>query len=152
MDESRQRNRDIKEVVMPDDIEIRDNPGVKTFLRTITELSITGLVWGIWIYLLLPIVNVLLWILGFRYFYVEVFEKVGYLEFFELISKMGWIILIVFVIFRSWGYYNYWRFGKRNKRRNVSASSINQFAEYFKIHPEEVKELMSKKEIIWPLQ
>ncbi len=153
MEESRQRNRDHREeVIMSEDIEIRDNPSLKSFLRTITELSITGIVWGLWLYLLSPILSLVLWILGFRYFYVEVIEKVGYKEFFALISKMGWIILVVFVVLRSWGYYNYWRFGKRNKRRSVATSGIDQFAEYFNLHPDKVKELMSKKEIVWPLQ
>ncbi len=134
---------------MPE-IEIRNNPGFLSFLRKITEISLTGFVWGIWLYLLLPIINILLWVVGISSIYTEVFEKVGYLEFFKLIQKMGWVVLIAFIVFRGWGYYNYRRFGKRNKRSSFEEYRQVDLASYFKITPEEVEQLTSEKEVPWP--
>jgi len=54
---------------MPE-IKIIDKPKLKTFLRTITELTFTSVMWGFWIYLFLPLVNVVLWLFGIRYFYI----------------------------------------------------------------------------------
>jgi poly-beta-1,6-N-acetyl-D-glucosamine biosynthesis protein PgaD len=61
---------------MPE-IEIKDLPGIKSFLRNTAELSFTGFVWGIWIYMFLPILNIIMWFLGFSFFYIEVIEKSG---------------------------------------------------------------------------
>lgn len=134
---------------MPE-IQVKDNPNLMSFLRRITEIGLTGLVWGLWIYLLLPIINLLLWIFGVRHVYHEVFENLGYLELFVLIQKIGWVIIVSFIVFRLWGYYNYWRFGRRNKRRSVGVSNIEDFARHFNIDVRKVESLMSQKEILWP--
>ncbi len=136
---------------MPE-IEIKDNPKLKSFLRKVTELSFTSVIWGIWIYLFLPILNITLWVLGVRYFNIEVIEKVGYLELLGLLNKLGWTVLVLFVALRSWGYYNYWRFGRRNRRKTISPTVVEELAGYFQIPLEQVEQLISKKEVIWPVQ
>lgn len=133
---------------MPE-IEIKDNPKLKSFLRKVTELSFTSVIWGMWIYLFLPILNITLWVLGVRYFHIEVIEEVGYLELLDLLNKLGWTVLVLFVAFRSWGYYNYWRFGRRNRRKTVSPTVVEELAGYFQIPLEQVEQLRSKKEVVW---
>ncbi len=134
---------------MPE-IEIKDKPELRTFLRKVTELSFTGIVWGIWAYLFLPVLNIILWVLGIRYFQIKVIEEVGYLELLAMMNRLGWTILIVFLVLRIWGYYNYWRFGRRNRRNSVSPASIEQIARYYNIPSEELKQLISRKEITLP--
>ncbi len=133
---------------MPE-IEIRDNPKLKRFLRNITEVGFTGIMWGLWIYLFLPLMNIVLWLLGIRYFHIEVIEKVGYKELIGLLNNMGWTVLVLFLILRLWGYYNYIRFGKKDRRRRTPSLTTERLAEHFHIPIEEVKNLQSKKEIIW---
>jgi biofilm PGA synthesis protein PgaD len=133
---------------MPE-IEIRDNPRLKRFLRTITEVGFTGIMWGLWIYLFLPLLNIVLWLLGIRYFHIEVIEHIGYKEFIGLLHNMGWIVLVVFIILRLWGYYNYMRFGRNDRRRRTPSITTEQLAGYFNIPIEEVENLQSKKEIVW---
>lgn len=133
---------------MPE-IEIRDNPKLRGFFRNITELTFTGLVWGIWVYLLLPLVNIIMWILGLRFIEVSVVEKLGYSDMLVLMSKMGWIVLTVFLILRLWGIYNYKRFGKRSRRRSSPPATIEQLAVHFQIPVEQVEYLRSQKEIVW---
>ncbi len=132
------------------DIQIKDNPTLKSYIRTLTEIGITGIIWGIWIYLLLPIINLLLWVFGIKHIYVEVFENLGYKEFLTLIQKMGWIIIGFFVVLRLWGYYNYWRFAKRNKRKSVKTSNVEDITKIFNIETDKIKKLMYRKEIVWP--
>jgi poly-beta-1,6-N-acetyl-D-glucosamine biosynthesis protein PgaD len=136
---------------MPE-IEIKDIPGIKSFIRNITEFSFTSFVWVVWVYLFLPILNIILWLLGYSVFYFEIMEKVGYLELFALLEKMGWSIVIVFVVMRTWGYYNYWRFGRRSRRKAMPPATAEQFAEHFQISPEDVERIKGKKELIWPSQ
>ncbi len=104
--------------------------------------------WGVWVYLFMPLVNIVLWFLGIRYFYIEVIEKVGYKELIGLLNNMGWIVLILFVIMRVWGYYNYVRYGKKDRRKGNPPLTVVQIADYFQITVEEFKTLQSKKEIV----
>ena len=109
------------------------------------------LVWALWLYLFLPLLNIILWLLGIHFFYVEVLEKAGYLQLLNLFYKMGWSILVVFAVLRLWGYYNYRRFGKKDRRKFVSATTAEQLSGLFNLPPEQIVELQSKKEVIWPL-
>ncbi len=133
---------------MPD-IEIRDNPKLKSISRNITELTFTGFVWGIWMYLLLPIVNVLLWIVGLKFIDTSVIDQVGYKELLGLIGKMGWIVLIVFIVFRLWGFYNYNKFGKKSRRKNAQPVTTEQLGKHFQVPSDAIKALQLQKEISW---
>ena len=134
---------------MPE-IKIIDNPKLKSFIRNIGEWSFTTLMWGIWIYLFLPLLNVILWLLGFHLFYIKVIEKGGYIQLLNLLGKMGWAVLLVFGILRLWGYYNYIRFGKKNRRKSVSPTTADQLSEFFNLPRDQVLEMQSKKEVVWP--
>ncbi len=136
---------------MPE-IEIIDKPKLKSFLRKITELSFTSLMWGLWFYLFLPILTLILWALGFRNFYIEVFEFAGYKGLITILLKAGWVILSVFLVLRFWGLYNYWRFGKRERRKNLPSETLIKTVEYFRVSPEQIQDLQSSKEVEWPIQ
>jgi len=135
---------------MPE-IKIVNNTKLKSFLRNVSEWSFTTLVWALWLYLFLPLLNIILWLLGIHFFYVEVLEKAGYLQLLNLFYKMGWSILVVFAVLRLWGYYNYRRFGKKDRRKFVSATTVEQLSGHFNLPPGQIIELQSKKEVIWPL-
>lgn len=136
---------------MPE-IEIRDNPKLKSFLRNVGEWSFTTLMWALWLYLFLPLLNVILWLLGVRFFYVEVFEKAGYVQLLTLLNKMGWGVLVLFAILRFWGYYNYIKFGRKDRRKSRSSTTVEQLSKSFNLPPEKILELQSQKEVVWPPQ
>jgi len=136
---------------MPE-IEIIDKPKLKSFLRKITEMSFTSLMWGFWLYLFLPLLNLVLWLMGIRYFYIEVIELTGYNGLINLLFKIGWVILSVFLILRLWGYYNYWRFGKRERRKSLPSGTFEKLAEYFQVPLEQIQDIQSRKEVVWPIQ
>lgn len=136
---------------MPE-IEIIDKPKLKSFLRKIAELSFTSLMWGVWLYLFLPLLNLILWLMGIRYFYIEVIELAGYKGLMNLLLKTGWVILGVFLILRLWGYYNYWRFGKKERRKSLPTGTSEKMAEYFQVSPEQIQDIQSSKEVVWPIR
>jgi len=135
---------------MPE-IKIIDNAKLKSFPRNVSELSFTMLVWALWLYLFLPLLNIILWLLGIHFFYAEVIEKAGYLQLLSLFTRMGWSILVVFAVLRFWGYYNYFRFGKKDRRKFASSTTVEQLSGFFNISSEKIVELQSKKEVVWPL-
>jgi poly-beta-1,6-N-acetyl-D-glucosamine biosynthesis protein PgaD len=132
---------------MPE-IKIIDNPSLKGFFRNMGEWSFTVLMWGVWVYFFLPIINIILWLFGIRHFYIELVEKGGYYEFLNLIERIGWLILIVFAILRLWGWYNYKKFGQLNRRKFPLATTTEKLSEYFKIPIKTIQELQGQKEVI----
>jgi poly-beta-1,6-N-acetyl-D-glucosamine biosynthesis protein PgaD len=133
-------------------IEIFDNPKLKSILRDITEGGFTTLMWGGWIYLLLPLLNLSLWFLGLRFIYIEFFQIDSFREFLGLLTGMGWAIIGIFIILRGWGLYNYYRFGKKNRRSQLPANHLNEkMAVFFQISPEEINLIQNSKEVVWPL-
>ncbi len=133
---------------MPE-IEIRDNPKLRSFLRNITEMTFTGFVWGVWVYLLLPVLNFLLWIFGLSMLKITVLEQVGLKEFLDLLHKMGWTVLVVFLILRLWGFYNYHMFGKRSRRKASPPVTVEQLAEHYHIPVEDIQRMRTEKEVVW---
>jgi poly-beta-1,6-N-acetyl-D-glucosamine biosynthesis protein PgaD len=133
------------------EIKIIDKPNLKRFTKNISEWSFTTVMWAIYLYLILPVLNVILWLLGVQIIFMEVIEKSMYLHLLNLLENLGWCILIVFGILRIWGYYNYIRFGRKNRRKEASCVTIEQLAEFFELPPEQILRLQSQKEVFWPM-
>lgn len=132
------------------DVKIINKPEAKSTTRKITEGGMTGLIWSLWLYLLLPIINLLLWFLGLSAVKSELIEKAGYLQFIGLVEQMGATILIAFIIMRLWGIYNYYRFGRLVRRKSEMPDSMVKLSNYYQLEPQMLLQLESKKEIIWP--
>ncbi|MFQ5328642.1 MAG: poly-beta-1,6-N-acetyl-D-glucosamine biosynthesis protein PgaD [Thermodesulfobacteriota bacterium] len=133
---------------MPD-IYIVDKPELKSKGRKLSEMSVTTFIWVLWLWLLLPIINIILWTVGIQTFYRTLIVETGYLDFFSLIRRMGLTVVLVFVIMRAWGYYNYWRFGKRNKnkRRNLPPATPGMISEIFRLSPGDIVKIQESKEV-----
>ena len=131
-------------------IEIIDNPSLKGFFRNIGEWTVTVLMWGIWVYFFLPILNIVLWLMGVRYFYSEVIAPRAYAELLSLLGHLGWIILVVFIILRLWGYYNCARFGKLTRRKFPAPTTAEDISQFCNIPVERILMFQSQKEVFWP--
>ena len=107
------------------------------------------LMWGLWIYFFMPIISFILWLIGVRHFYVELIEKGGYLEFLDLIHRLGWTIIVVFAILRLWGYYNYIKFGGLNRRKFPQPTRTGQLSDHYKVSDDLINEMQGIDEILW---
>jgi poly-beta-1,6-N-acetyl-D-glucosamine biosynthesis protein PgaD len=107
--------------------------------------------WGLWIYMILPVINIVLWIFGIRYFHISIIEKAGYRELLHLVGNMGWSVLAVFLIMRLWGFYNYRKFGRKDRRTGKVPYDSGKVAELYDISAETIRDLQSKKEIVWQI-
>ncbi|MBW1732164.1 MAG: poly-beta-1,6-N-acetyl-D-glucosamine biosynthesis protein PgaD [Deltaproteobacteria bacterium] len=135
---------------MPE-VEIIDNPKLRSVFRDIGEWGFTTFMWALWVYLFLPVLNLILWLLGAHFFFVEIVKKGGFSEMVELVKRLGLAVVVVFVILRLWGYYNYVKFGKKDRRRSSQETHLEDLAQHFSLSAEEVQALQQKKEIFWPL-
>jgi biofilm PGA synthesis protein PgaD len=81
----------------------------------------TVLFWALWIYLWLPVLGLLGWVLGIRIGYHVMVVQNGFVG---LIDQLGWYSTIVAVLGGSlllWAYYNLLRFRGVERRRGASA-------------------------------
>jgi len=132
-------------------VEIIDNPKLKSLFRNIGEWGFTTFMWAFWVYLFLPVLNLILWLFGAHFFFVEIVRKGGFSEMVDLVKKLGLAVAVVFVTLRLWGYYNYLKFGKKNRRVNSQDTRIEDLAQHFSLSAEDVHAIQNKKEIFWPL-
>lgn len=121
--------------VVKDDIEILDYPGLRGFLRNITEWSFTLTFWAFWLYLFLPLINLLVWMLVGKTIFSTVIAQSGYLELLEILKKWGIAVVVAIATFTGWAYYNYWMFGRRNRRKRAIACLDEEIASFFHTSP-----------------
>jgi len=136
------------------DIEIIDKPEAKSTWQHISDMSLTSLMWAGWLYLFLPVVNMLMWVLGLSYFYSELTEETSYIQMQHLFETTGWTIIIAFLILRLWGLWNYFHFGRPSRNRRHQALqpiSIDKISEHYKLPPKELVAIQNLKEIVWPM-
>ena len=90
---------------------------VKSPLRKFIEDFITVVCWGIYLYLLLPLLTLVLWVFGVQTIYDQIIGAKGYEELARLLQNGGITVLIIFLIVSGWTYYNYLWFLRRGERR-----------------------------------
>jgi len=133
-------------------IELIHEPQAKSWPRRMIEAGITGLAWSIWFYLLMPVINILMWLLSGEIIFDRLFSEHGLEIFYNLVKQMGAIIICCFIIIQGWGYYNYIRFGKKNRRKGLQlgAEEERMLAEFHHMDQKLLHQLRGKKEVIWP--
>jgi len=135
----------------PSGIEIIDVPEVKTLSRKIVDYSFTAIMWVMWLYLLMPLINLLLWAVGIHFFYNQVMATTTAADIMAMMSAAGWAILAVFVVLRVWGLYNYWAFGKHDRRKAKDMSTIYGLARFHRMPPSRILAMQERQEVVWPM-
>lgn len=97
------------------------------------EFSLTTIGWVVWIFLCRPLLLVVLWYLGFRFFFRHMVDLGGLAGLQELkYLYLSVIILIVFFV-RGWNFYNKVRYGKKKRRKFAPPVSEKRLEEHFKL-------------------
>jgi len=101
--------------------------------------SITLMFWMAWIYLWVPILSIIGWLLGIKLFHYQMIT-LGGIE--GLIGMLAWYAVAVFLLSGSliaWATYNIQRFKNKNRRgpRKVVTEEIQ--ADYFKVEVSDVR-------------
>jgi biofilm PGA synthesis protein PgaD len=130
-------------------IEIEEKKEFRSPLRNMVEWSFTTAMWALWIYLFLPLLTLILWWAGARYFYSSLFQQTGLEHLMHLGVRLGWFVVITVIVLRGWGLYNYYMYGRLARRRQPAPVSAAEMGAHFGLSDDEVIDLQSKKEIVW---
>lgn len=88
---------------------------------------VTAAFWGLYIYLWLPLVTLILWLLGIRTAYFELYTRAHEVEPF-LVLSLPVIAALCAVCLISWAEYNRWRFSSRDRRNPQVDANLAEVA------------------------
>ena len=122
---------------------------LKSRTLKIGEIILTIILWAMFIYFLIPLINFVIWILSAKYLYINIFLEQHYIHIANTLTYGIIIIIIIFEIIASWFLYNYKRFYNKNRRKNqVKDLSPEKIAHYFSVPEKTILRLKSMKIII----
>jgi biofilm PGA synthesis protein PgaD len=84
---------------------------------------LTALFWGVWLYLLLPLVSLLFWAFGVR-FLVEQISQGGFEGLLGSLINYGVVLLVLVSLLALWIAWNVVRYGGSSDRRTVKRAEV----------------------------
>ena len=88
---------------------------------------LTVLFWGVWLYLVLPLVSLLLWVFGVR-FLVEQIRRGGYEVLLGSLISYGVVLAVLVGLLALWIAWNVVRYGGSHDRRTVKRAEVSDAA------------------------
>lgn len=105
--------------------------------------GLTVIIWVLWIYLWLPLITGILWVVGLRWAYFQVFRGARGVSLWVIV----WILLAVIVAVAYWSTYNNIRYAGRTQRRRAKAVSKTAIGERFGVGGPTVSMLMRERRL-----
>lgn len=101
------------------DAHLIDRPESQSSNRRTAYGMLTGLAWLIYLYLWLPLVTLLIWWLGVKTAYVELYLREQRIDTF-LLLVVPLIIIVVAIVLLGWAEYNRHRFQHKDRRQSIA--------------------------------
>jgi len=116
-------------------------------IRRRAEISITTVGWIVWIFLCRPALLVVLWLIGFRFFFRHMIDLSGLAGLQELRLFYISAIIVIILLIRGWNMYNKARYGKKKRRSTAKGVSEEKLESCFKLPRNGAKKLQDMREI-----
>jgi biofilm PGA synthesis protein PgaD len=118
-------------------------------LQRAAEITITTLFWLAWLYLIMPLVSLLLWMLGVELFVEVMITRGGYQALLEELVNYGLVILGMLTVTLLWVNWNLRRYGRHNKRTLQPQSvSIKELAAHSGLSRTEVSGMQTARQLL----
>jgi biofilm PGA synthesis protein PgaD len=105
--------------------------------------TLTVSIWALWIYLWLPLITGILWIVGIRWAYIQVFKGARGVSLWVIV----WILGAVIVAVSYWSIYNSVRYEGRMQRRHAKAVSKTMIGQKFGVTGDALYTLMHERRL-----
>jgi poly-beta-1,6-N-acetyl-D-glucosamine biosynthesis protein PgaD len=90
--------------------------------RFALEITVTTVFWGLWLYVVMPLISALLWVAGVHVFVEQMFVLGGYEALIERLSAYGGVVLAMLAVISLWIAWNVRHYGHRNTRTHALAA------------------------------
>lgn len=88
---------------------------------------VTAVFWGMYVYLWMPVITLVLWLLGIRNAYFELYLREHRVEPFLLIALPSMAVCATALLI-VWAEYNRWRFAGKDRRGAPASASLDEIA------------------------
>lgn len=88
---------------------------------------VTAVFWGMYVYLWMPVITFVLWVLGIRNAYFELYMREHRVEPFLLIALPS-LALCAAAVLIAWAEYNRWRFAGKDRRGAPASATLDEIA------------------------
>ena len=119
---------------------IINEPRLQTLRQRYAYSLVTFVFWVFWLYLWLPLVSLVAWLLGINLFYQEMIVQEGYLAFFELVGWYAVTILIMAAVLLGWAGYNLYRFRGKDRRKSAAGVDPADIARQFAVEVDQLNQ------------
>jgi biofilm PGA synthesis protein PgaD len=118
-------------------------------LQRAAEITITTLFWLAWLYLIMPLVSLLLWMLGVELFVEVMITRGGYQALLEELVNYGLVILGMLSVTLLWVNWNLRHYGRHNKRiLQPQSVSIKELAAHSGLSRTEVSGMQTARQLL----
>lgn len=124
-----------------------DAPELLTRRQRTLGALITGLMWGAYAYLWLPLVSLLAWLMGIEFAYEVMVRAGGASALRTALFWYGVMLVDVVLTVTIWSAINKWRFAGRNRRSAHLGVADASMADYFGVTLDELARLRAARRI-----
>ncbi len=110
-----------------------DTPSVQSLRQKYISALLTFIFWVIWIFLFTPLITLLGWLLGIHLVYFQMIELEGSKAVIENFGAFLECLAAIGGSLSAWAYYNYWRFGKIDRRTQLPPVTNDQLSAFFHV-------------------
>lgn len=114
--------------------------------KKILEFMLMFVSWGLWVYLVTPLLSLIVWGLGTYLFMGTIWTPAGK-EMFYSTAGFGMVVIAMWVMLASWIFWNKRKYGKKCKRTTyMPAVSLSAMSQAMKTENVDVNHLRSNRE------
>jgi len=112
------------------------------------DTVLTLVMWGIYIYLWIPLITLAAWLLGFERFYEVMISYGGFTVVIGLMDVYGLTIIGIAICVVSWSGINYYRFHSKERRYAVPATDPKKIGEFFGLPEAEAARVRTSRRLL----
>lgn len=109
---------------------------------------LTVVFWGLWLYLWMPLITFIAWLLGLDAFITHMVNLEGYRGLKQLLAVYSMVIVILGGSLVIWALYNWMRFHGKERRTERAPVSIAEMSDYACMDPAKLKAAQSSQRLV----
>jgi biofilm PGA synthesis protein PgaD len=120
-----------------------DAPELLTGRERTRDAVFTALMWGVYLYLWVPLVSLFAWLLGFEFAYDVMIRMGGARDLGSVLIVYAVIVVVILATVAFWSLGNRLRYGKLTRRHAKAVVTAKEMADYFAVDEKTITQLRS---------
>ncbi len=127
---------------------IIDRPDLQSNAQRYGWSSITFIFWLLYIYLWLPLITLVAWWIGAKFFNLHIIKMSGYTGLIDKLGLYAGIILVISVILIGWAKIEHMRFKDKPRRKGGTAVTVAEVAQKYNLEESQLIQLRQEKSVV----